>query len=432
MSKMKSELPAGVASASGKQAADGFKLSKVEFIALIAALMAINALAIDVMLPALSEIGSSLGVLTPNHHQYVVTVYLFGFAISQLLYGPISDRFGRKKPLLIGIGIYIVTSLACVWVPEFNMLLALRFLQGIGAAATRVMTVSIVRDRYSGRAMAEIMSLAMMVFMIVPVIAPATGEVILFFSEWHMIFGFMAFFACVIGLWAYARMPETLAPENRRPFTTKSVISGFGIVIGNRVAFCYTLAASFMLGSLFGFINSAQQIYVGIYDLGRGFPLAFAAVAAFMALSAFLNSRMVGRFGMRRISQTLLITFISLSLLLFLLSVFFDGPVPFPIYIVIFALIMFCFGSIGGNFNALAMEPLGQVAGTASSVLGFVQSLTGAAIGMLIGQSFNGTTVPMALGYFIVGAIAMVFVLIAEQGKLFRAVSPSPQHVIEK
>ncbi len=429
---MKSEPISGVTPSSGNKPSDGFKLSRVEFIAIIAALMAINALAIDIMLPALAEIGSSLGVMTANHHQYVISVYLFGFAVSQLFYGPISDRFGRKKPLLIGIGVYVVTSLACMWVPEFNMLLVLRFLQGIGAAATRVMTVSIVRDRYSGRAMAEIMSLAMMVFMIVPVIAPATGEVIMFFTEWHMIFGFMALFGCTIGLWAYLRLPETLAPEYRRPFTAKSVISGFGIVIGNRVAFCYTLAASFMLGSLFGFINSAQQIYVGIYDLGRGFPVAFAAVAAFMALSSFLNSRMVGRFGMRRISQVLLITFITLSFLLFVLSVVFEGPVPFPIYIVIFALIMFCFGSIGGNFNALAMEPLGQVAGTASAVLGFVQSLTGTAIGMLIGQSFNGTTIPMALGYFTVGAIAMVFVLIAEQGKLFRAVSPSPQHMIEK
>ncbi|WOC17184.1 multidrug effflux MFS transporter [Pseudochrobactrum sp. MP213Fo] len=429
---MKNEQASGKLPESGIASAAGFKLSKAEFIALMAALMAINALAIDVMLPALSEIGSSLGVLTANHHQYVISIYLLGFAVSQLFYGPISDRFGRKKPLLIGIGIYVATSLACVWVPDFNSLLALRFLQGIGAASTRVMAVSIVRDRYSGRAMAEIMSLAMMVFMIVPVIAPATGQIIMLFSEWHMIFGFMAFFACVIGFWAYMRLPETLAPENRRPFTAGSIISGFGIVLGNRTAFCYTMAASFMLGSLFGFINSAQQIYVGIYDLGKGFPIAFAGVAAFMALSAFLNSRMVGRYGMRRISQTLLITFISLSFLLLLLSAMLDGPVPFPIYIVIFALIMFCFGSIGGNFNALAMEPLGQVAGTASSVLGFVQSLTGAAIGTVIGQSFDGTTVPMSLGYFSVGAIAMVFVLVAEKGKLFRAVSPSPQHMIEK
>lgn len=428
---MKNEHLSGIAPVSGTAPSTDFKISRVEFITLMAALMAINALAIDVMLPALSEIGSSLGVMTANHHQYVISVYLLGFAISQLFYGPISDRFGRKKPLMIGIGIYVATAVACVWAPDFSTLLALRFLQGIGAASTRIMAVSIVRDRYSGRAMAEVMSLAMMVFMIVPVIAPATGQVIMLFSEWHMIFGFMAFFACLIGFWAYLRLPETLAPENRRPFTARSIIRGFGIVISNRTAFCYTLAASFTLGSLFGFINSAQQIYVGIYDLGKGFPIAFAGVAAFMALSAFLNSRLVGRFGMRRISQTLLITFIGLSFLLFMLSLLLDGPVPFPIYIVIFALIMFCFGSIGGNFNALAMEPLGKVAGTASSVLGFVQSLIGTAIGIFIGQSFDGTTVPMALGYFSVGVIAMIFVLIAEQGKLFRAVTPSPQHEVK-
>lgn len=404
-------------------------ISRIEFIVLMAALMAINALAIDIMLPALQEIGTSLDIHTENHRQYVISTYLFGFAISQLAYGPISDRYGRRKPLLIGIGIYTATAIACIWAPSFGLLLILRFTQGIGAAATRIIAVSIVRDKFGGRAMAEIMSLVMMVFMIVPVIAPATGQVILFISEWHMIFIFMAFFATIIGLWIYLRLPETLDPANRRPLTIRSVASGFKIVLTNKVAFCYTIAASFTLGSLFGFINSAQQIYVGIYDLGSGFSLAFAGVAAFMALSSFLNSRMVGLLGMRRISQTLLIIYISLSFILFLSSSLMSDPIPFPIYITIFGLIMFCFGSIGGNFNALAMEPLGNIAGTASSVLGFVQALIGVTIGTIIGQSFDGTTTPMSLGFFLVGSIAMAFVLIAENGKLFRSNNPvTPEH----
>ena len=399
-------------------------MGRIEFIALMAMLMALNALAIDIMLPGLQQIGAALGVENENHRQYVVSAYLFGFGVAQLAYGPISDRFGRRLPMLFGLAVYVISSLAVVAVPSFAGLLVLRFIQGIGSAAMRVITISIVRDIYGGRAMAEVMSLIMMVFMVVPVIAPGTGQVILFFGDWHLIFVFMAVVAAAVGLWMHLRMPETLHPEDVRPFTVASVLAGFRIVLTNRVALCYTIASMFIFGALFGFINSAQQVYVGIYGLGVWFAAAFAAVAVFMAFSSFVNARLVGRFGMRGLSHASLLGFITITFLWLLVQIFGPQPMPFPIFLTFFALAMFQFGWIGSNFNSLAMEPLGHVAGTASSVLGFMGTIGGSIIGAMIGQAFDGTALPMVAGFFIVSIVGLVFVLIGERGRLFRAQNP--------
>lgn len=394
---------------------------RTEFIGLIAAIMAINALAVDIMLPGLPQIGASLGVQSENHVQFVITAYLFGFGVSQLFYGPLSDRFGRRIPLFCGFAIFIVTAISAVFVTSFTALIILRALQGLGAAATRVIAVSIVRDRFAGRQMAEVMSLVTVVFMILPIIAPGAGQIIMFFGDWHLIFLGMAVFASVIFFWAFVRLPETLPMEQRRPLTVKSVASGFKIVLTNRTALFYMLATSFILGALFGYINSAQQIFVGIYELGPLFPLAFAGVAVTLSLASFLNSQLVGRFGMRRISQTMLLVFTTVSLLWMVLSILQDGHLPFGLLMALYMTIMFSFGLTTANFNALAMEPLGSVAGTASSVLGFTQTVIGAALGAVIGQAFDGTTTPVAIGYCVLGFISFACVIIAERGKLFDA-----------
>ncbi|MBP1851028.1 DHA1 family bicyclomycin/chloramphenicol resistance-like MFS transporter [Rhizobium halophytocola] len=400
-------------------------MHRFEFIALMAGMMSLTALAIDSMLPALDRIGDSLGVTNANHRQYIVSAFLLGFGVAQLIYGPLSDWLGRRKPVIFGISIYVFAALAAMVAPNFETMLAMRALQGLGAAALRVITVSIVRDVYGGRRMAEAMSLIMMVFMIVPVIAPGTGQIIMLFGNWHWIFAFMATGAAVVGVWMYVRLPETLPVEQRRPFNPKTIAAGFRIVLTNRLALCYTLATTFIFGALFGFINSAQQIYIDIYELGDWFAAAFAAVAIFMAAASFINSRLVGRFGMRKLSHGSLLGFIAINLVWLIAHFVGPQPMPFLMFLTLFALSMFQFGWIGANFNSLAMEPLGHVAGTASSVLGFMSTVGGALIGAIIGQSFNGTSVPMVAGFFVVSIIGLVFVLIAERGKLFQPHNPA-------
>jgi len=395
-----------------------FPLARWEFIALAAALMALNALAIDIMLPGLQQIGASLGVESENHRQYVITAYFAGMAFALLAYGPASDRFGRRPPLLFGLTIYVLAAFGAALAPNFETLLALRFVQGIGAASTRVIAVSMVRDRFGGRRMAEIMSLIFMVFMIIPVIAPSIGQIVMLIGNWHLIFICMGTMGLAITLWAAIRLPETQHPEDRRPFTLGSIGQAFGIVLTTRVSLWYTLASMTVFGALFGFINSAQQVYVGIYGLGVWFPVVFAGVAGLMAVSSFLNSQLVMRLGMRRLSHAALIGFFVVSFIWLTWSLI--GQVPLPAFILLFATAMFQFGWIGSNFNALAMEPLGHIAGSASSVQGFMQTLGGGAIGALIGQLFDGTTTPLAAGYCGVAALSIVMVLIAERGKLFR------------
>jgi len=342
--------------------------------------------------------------------------------VPQLIYGPISDRFGRRWPLIIGMVFYIAAAAAASFAPSFEMLLALRFLQGVGAAGTRVIAVSLVRDVFGGRAMAEVMSLVFMVFMIIPVIAPLLGQGVMLFSEWHMIFVLMAVIATVATLWTLLRLPETLAPAQRRPFTVAAILGGFGIVLTNRVALCYTLASTLVFAGLFGFINSAQQIYVGIYGLGVWFPVLFAAVAGMMAVSSFANSRLVGRFGMRRLSHGALIGFLAVNVVTFSLAL--AGPMPLWAFATLFTLAMLQFGWIGSNFNAIAMEPLGHVAGTASAIQGFIQTLGGGLIGAAIGQAFDGTVVPFTAAFCLLALGGLVLVLIGEKGRLFGTYSP--------
>lgn len=399
------------------------RLGYKEFIIMIAALMATNAIAIDIMLPAMNDISHSLNMTGINDQHYIIFSYLVGFGISQLIFGPISDRFGRRKPIIAGLVFYSITSAACAFAPSFSALLILRAIQGVGASATRVLTVSIVRDIYSGRQMAEVMSIVMMVFMIIPVIAPAVGQTIMIIGHWQLIFIFMGVSGLLIGTWVYFRLPETLYEQRSLAFS--SIGKNLWTVISNRIALCYTLAVSLIVGSLFCALNTAQQIYDGIYNLGTWFPAAFALVATFQAFSAFLNSRFVGRFGMRTISHGLLLVFCVASLIWFVSSMLAGGSVPFIYFMILFIIIMFSFGGLGANFNALAMEPLGKIAGTASSVFGFLQTTIGAGIGFVIAQQFNGTTIPVAGGFFILGAGALILVLIAEKGRLFSHLAQS-------
>ncbi|KQT86251.1 multidrug effflux MFS transporter [Aurantimonas sp. Leaf443] len=390
-----------------------------ELVTMIACLMALNAAAIDVFIPSLQQMGAALGVEDENRRQFVITSYILGFGAAQILYGTLSDRFGRRPVLFFGLGVYILASVAAIFAPTFEALLALRAAQGIGAAATRVIAVSVVRDCFGGRRMASVMSLVMMVFMAIPVVAPNIGQAIMLFGTWREIFVVVAAFGAAVTIWVALRLPETLHPEDRRPLTAKRTIEAFRTVLTNRVAFAYTIATALIFGVLFGFINQAEQLYTGVYGLGPSFTLVFSATAIFMAASSFVNSRLVQRFGMRRLSHGALIGFIALAAIHLALALAYGGAAPIWLFVPLMTVNFCLFGFVGTNFNALAMDPLGHVAGTASSVLGFMQTFGGGLFGALIGYFYDGTVVPMLIGFLALSTGATLCVLAAE-GRLFQ------------
>ena len=390
-----------------------------EFVALIAMMMALNALAIDSMLPALPAIGEALGVASENSRQWVITAYLLGFGVTQIIYGPLADRYGRKPVLMVGLSLYVVFSVLAAFSPTFELLIAARVGTGVGAAALRVLAVSIVRDRYAGRTMARVMSLSFLVFLGVPILAPTLGQAILLVAPWPWVFGVLAVGGAAFAAWAAIRLPETLHPENRMPIRVGRVASAFREAFTNRQSIGYTLAITAISGALFGFINSSQQIFFDVFHEPQLFTLVFGAVAGGIAVASLLNARLVERLGSRLISHTALLGFITMSGIHAVVAL--TGHETIWTFAVLQALTMFCFGFIAGNFGSMAMEPMGHIAGTASSAQGFISTTGGATLGFLIGQQFNGSAVPMTLGFVALGLTALVFVLIAERGRLFKA-----------
>ena len=395
-----------------------------EFVALIAMMMALNALAIDMMLPALPAIGDALGVVTENSRQWVITAYLLGFGVAQLIYGPLADRYGRKPVLMAGLSLYVLFSTLAAFAPSFELLIAARVATGLGAAALRVLAVSIVRDRYSGRTMARVMSLSFLVFLGVPILAPAFGQLILTVAPWPWIFGVLAVAGSAFLVWAALRLPETLHPENRMPIRVGRIASAFREAVTHRQAIGYTLAMTCITGALFGFINSSQQIFFDVFQEPQLFTAVFAAIAGGIAVASLLNARLVERLGSRLISHAALLGFIAMSALH--AAVALAGHETIWTFAVLQALTMFCFGLIAGNFGAMAMEPMGHIAGTASSAQGFISTTAGSTLGFLIGQQFNGSVAPLTLGMTALGLAALVFVLIAEHGRLFRSRNRDP------
>lgn len=406
-------------------------LSYGELVVMVASLMALNAAAIDVFIPALQQIGAALGVMTENQRQFVITAYIVGFGTAQIVYGTLSDHYGRRPVLFFGLAIYVAASFSAIFAPSFAVLLVLRAIQGIGAAATRVIAVSIVRDSFGGARMASVMSLVMMVFMTVPVIAPNVGQVIMLFGSWREIFLVIGCFGAIVTLWAVFRLPETLHPEDRRPLTVKRTVEAFGIVLGNRRSFGYTMAAALIFGVLFGFINQAEQIYTGFFHTGPMFTIYFSAVAVFLAASSFANSRLVQRWGMRRLSHGALVSFLGLSLVQFLAAMMLGGAMPLPLFLGLLMATFGLFGFIGTNFNALALDPLGHVAGTASSVLGLMQTLGGGLLGAGLGYVYDGTLMPLYAGFVALSVGSLLCVAYAENGRLFKRLHESHPHAAE-
>ena len=394
-----------------------------EFVVMIATIMSLNPLAMDMMLPALPNIGSAFHIDVANHLQMVLSAFLIGFGVGQFVIGPLSDSFGRRPVLLGGMIVYCVASLLAIAAPSFETLLLARALEGLGTSATRVIATSVVRDCYAGRRMASVVSLAMMVFIAVPVVAPSFGQAVMLLTQWRGIFVVLMLYGMLALLWTSLRLPETLPASERKAFTINEVLDAFRRTVTNRQTLGYALAAGGVMGSLFGYVFSAQQIFTGVYKLGHYFPLAFAAIAAAIAVSGFLNARLVGRLGMRVISHGALVGALAVAAITFLAARFQVLPfqiLPLPLFMVLSALMMFAFGLTFANFTALAMEPQGDNAGTASSLYGSVTTLVGIGAGTIIGQAFDGTLVPFATGFLLCTLAALALVIVTEKGRLFQ------------
>ena len=388
-----------------------------EFVVIIASIMALNPLAMDMMLPALPNIASAFHITVANRPQAVLSTFMIGFGVGQFVMGPLSDRFGRRPVLLGGMVLYVIASLLAIAAPSFETVLLARALQGLGTAATRVIATSVVRDCYAGRRMASVMSLTMMVFIAVPVIAPSFGQAVMMLTQWRGIFIVLTLYGVLALIWSALRLPETLPMSERKSLALPDVLAAFRQTVTNRQTLGYALAAGGVLGALFAYVFSSQQVFTEIFKLGHYFPLAFAAVAIGIAIAGFLNARIVGRLGMRVISHGGLVGAVAVAGTMLVAAKL--QMLSLPLFMMLSTLMMFTFGLMFANFTSLAMEPQGHIAGTASSLYGSITTLLGIGIGVLIGQDYNGTLLPFATGFFLCTLGALAVVVVVEKGRLF-------------
>ena len=399
-----------------------------EFVAIIAVLMALTALAVDIMLPALPMIADEFAIADANDRQLIVTAYMLGFAAGMPIYGPLSDRFGRKTMLMIGLGIFVVASFGTLVADSYSSILWLRALQGIGSASPRIVGIAVVRDKFEGRDMARVMSFVMMVFIILPMLAPAMGSGILYLGGWHLIFVALLLIGLAIAAWVLIRLPESRPPEKREPLSLRWLGHALYQTVTNRETLGYTIATAFIFGPLLGYINSAQQIFIEVFELGDLFPVFFALISTALAAAAFLNGRLVVRIGMRPLSHAALVGFVAIAIVHLAVVLMSDGPPSIWMFSAFLAANLFCFGMMMPNFNAMAMEPLGRIAGVAASFVGAITTAGAAVFGWYIGHLYDGTVTPLIAGYVVLGVLSLIVILITERGRLFKTHHASPPH----
>jgi DHA1 family bicyclomycin/chloramphenicol resistance-like MFS transporter len=388
------------------------------FVTMMAALMMLGALGLDGMLPGLPAIARDLDIRSPNDRQLVVAVYGLSIGLGTIVYGPLMDRYGRKPVLLAGLIGFALTSALAAVATSLTVLIAARVLQGVAIASARVGAVSVIRDRYHGPRMAQVMSISMLVFMASPVFAPTLGQSVLAFASWRWLFGALALLAVLQAGWIGAGLSESLHPQDRRAIRAREILEAFGMTIRNRLGMGYTLAGALVFAALFGFITSASQLINDTFHAGGRFALVFGAVSVFTAIASLLNARLAPQLGTRLLGQGALLVSIALAALH--LAIGMSGHETLASFVLLEGLWMFCFGLMAGNFGALAMEPMGHIAGSAASVQGFISMLVGAFAGFTIGRAFDGSVVPLAVGTLVCGLAALGLVAWAERGRLFQ------------
>lgn len=385
---------------------------------MMALLQALQALAIDAMLPALGVISDELGASDPNHRQLIVGIFLLGAGLGALVPGTLSDRFGRRPVVLASLIIFVVTALGCVFVRDFESLVALRFLQGLGCSGLAVLPPAIIRDRMEGDRMARLQSLISVVFMVVPMLAPTLGQAVLLVAGWRSIFTVIALLGIVMTVWTMLRLPESLHPEYRQTIKPSSIAANMGRVLTTRAAIGYVVGSALIMSAMWGFINSCQQLLAEHFGAGQSFPLVFGVLALTMSIANFCNSRIVERFGARRVSHTALLAYIAISTLQVLAA--FAPHQPMWQFVLLMGSNMCLMGFIGANFSAISLQPFAQIAGAAASVQTFIRMVMAATLGALIGQAYDGSARPLALALLTAGIVSLFAVLFSEKGKLFR------------
>ncbi len=391
------------------------ELGFAEFISLAAMMMSLVALSVDTMLPALSEIGRDLGAVDNNSSQLIISLLFLGMASGQLLYGPMSDNTGRKPAIYAGYGLFITGCLLSLMATTLPVMLAGRFLQGFGTAGPRIVSIAIVRDRYAGRAMARVMSFVMTVFIIVPIIAPTLGQGMLFLAGWRAIFMSFLILAMLTLVWFACRQPETLPKEKRVPFSFKQIMGTVMIILGNRSAMGYTVTAGLVFGFFLGYLNSAQQIFQELYALGAEFPYYFAFLALSIGGASLCNARFVLHHTMQFLSIRALISISALSAGFFLIALWNHGHPPLWMLMAYLFATFFGTGILFGNLNALAMDSLGKIAGIGSGVVGSLSTFIALITGTAIGQSYNGTVLPLTAGFFMLSIASLATMRWAEK-----------------
>lgn len=379
-----------------------------EFVTLMALYVALMAMSIDMILPALSLIGQEFKIFDENQTQYIISTLFLGFTFGQLIYGPISDSYGRKFTIYIGLILLIIGDILCLISNNFELMLIGRFMQGFGAASPRITSMAVIRDCYKGKEMARVMSFIMTVFIIIPVIAPSVGQAILFVHSWRVMFEIFLAAGLIAAIWTYFRLPETLKKKDIKPFNIKTISKDLRIVIKNKTTMIYTICAGLVFGALIGYLTSSRQIFQEYFGTGKLFSLYFGLGALSIGISSIVNSMIVRRSGMKLICQRALIVMILVSLLFIIVSILEDSQIPLWQFMIFVFIIFFCVGLLFGNLNALAMEPMGHLAGIASTVIGCVSSAISVVIGTLIGQFYNGTPIPLISSYLLLTSVAFI------------------------
>ena len=384
---------------------------KLEFIAIMALLMSLVALSIDGILPALAVIGTDLGVTDTQKHQLLITMIFLGLGFGQLIFGPLSDSYGRKPIIYVGFLVFAIASIICVNTNSYEVLIAGRILQGIGLASPRTLSIAMIRDSYEGDYMAKVMSFIVMIFILIPIIAPTLGQYLMLTYNWQTIFNVQLGLGILVLFWFWKRQPETLAVSKRIPFRTATLSSGFIEFFKHKQAVAFTLISGFITGSFMVYLSTTQHIFEIQYDLGEDFPLIFASLAIGVGFATYLNGVYVVRIGMKRIALVSLAAY-CLSALLYVVLFFNVSNPPLWVLLTFFVIQFIAVGFLFGNLRALAMQPIGHIAGVGAAINGFISTVMGVLIASGIGVYVTTTAWPLFLGFSVCGMVSMVIFIL--------------------